>query len=127
MYNNSGTSFMLERDVEVMSRVLREVEDWQGLAAYLNVRASEIVEDCSLRDGVPSHCFRRRIVRRYCDSLYYDDPEWIAEGLATQLEEMDHNRLANVMRTLQFGELRVLGHGYCAALKECADLGFVVN
>ena len=23
--------------------------------------------------------------------------------------------------------LRVLGHGYCAALKECADLGFVVN
>ena len=23
--------------------------------------------------------------------------------------------------------LRVVGHGYCAALKECADLGFVVN
>ena len=23
--------------------------------------------------------------------------------------------------------LRVLGHGYCAAVKECADLGFVVN
>ena len=25
------------------------------------------------------------------------------------------------------GLLRVLGHGYCAALKECAVLGFVVN
>ena len=24
-------------------------------------------------------------------------------------------------------KLRVLGHRYCAALKECADLGFVVN
>ena len=23
--------------------------------------------------------------------------------------------------------LRVVGHGYCAAMKECADLGFVVN
>ena len=23
--------------------------------------------------------------------------------------------------------LRVVGHGYCGALKECADLGFVVN
>ena len=23
--------------------------------------------------------------------------------------------------------LRVLGHGYCAALKECVDLGFMVN
>ena len=23
--------------------------------------------------------------------------------------------------------LRVLGHGYCGALKECAVLGFVVN
>ena len=24
-------------------------------------------------------------------------------------------------------DLRVVGHGYCAAVKECADLGFVVN
>ena len=23
--------------------------------------------------------------------------------------------------------LRVVGHGYCAAVKECADLGFVIN
>ena len=28
---------------------------------------------------------------------------------------------------LHFEVLRVLGHGYCAAVKECADLGFVVN
>ena len=26
-----------------------------------------------------------------------------------------------------FGRLRVVGHGYCVAIKECADLGFVVN
>ena len=23
--------------------------------------------------------------------------------------------------------LRVVGHGYCVAVKECADLGFMVN
>ena len=30
-------------------------------------------------------------------------------------------------RHLKITELRVVGHGYCAALKECADMGFVVN
>ena len=27
----------------------------------------------------------------------------------------------------KYFHLRVVGHGYCAAVKECADLGFVVN
>ena len=27
----------------------------------------------------------------------------------------------------KLGLLRVVRHGYCAAVKECADLGFVVN
>ena len=28
---------------------------------------------------------------------------------------------------IKYNPLRVVGHGYSAALKECADLGFVVN
>ena len=35
--------------------------------------------------------------------------------------------IGNVSAVGRGSGLRVVGHGYCAALKECADLGFVVN
>ena len=36
-------------------------------------------------------------------------------------------QLARVERVAGNEFLRVVGHGYCAAVKECADLDFVVN
>ena len=39
-----------------------------------------------------------------------------------------HNRVSVLKPCVHFiRPLKVVGHGYCAALKECADLGFVVN
>ena len=51
---------------------------------------------------------------------------YTAYGLsAFCLLRMLHYTVHNLKK--QRFHLRVVGHGYCAALKECADLGFVVN
>ena len=62
---------------------------------------------------------RKRLGNRPCTSISTprDHEAWNMTGYECSL-----------LRTVGSNKtLRVVGHGYCAALKECADLGFVVN
>ena len=90
------------QDVEDMCQVLADVEDWQGLAGWLNVETITIEERCASSNS-PAMCCRRELVRRYCNRLL-SQPRKIAEDVAQVLERMDHKRQAEELRQLKFGK-----------------------
>ena len=83
--------------------MLSDVEDWQGLANWLNIRSDNIKEDCAQSNSLMM-CHRRELVHRYCNKHLFD-PNKVAEGIAKKLEQMDHKHQAEELRQLQFGTL----------------------
>lgn len=92
-----------EQDVENISRLLADVTNWKGLAGSLNIRNNDIVTDCTVEQARAA-CYRRELVRRYCDRQLSDNPSKVAEDIAKALELMDHKRQAQKLRELQFSE-----------------------
>ena len=91
------------RDVEDIAQVLADVPDWKGLANRLNIRSSDIETKCAL-DGDPASCYRRELVRRYCDRQESENPSKVAEDVAEALEQMNHKLQAQQLRKLEFGK-----------------------
>ena len=75
------------KDVVAISRALEDVKDWEKLAALLNINSIEIMTDC-VHDLSLSRCYRRELVRRYCDNQQFDDSRKVAENIAAELERM---------------------------------------
>ena len=100
-------------DQEAISRVLFAVDDWKGLALSLDLHASNRIEtECAHElSGARHECYRRSLVRRYCDKGPFGSPEEVAEQIAHVLEEtMGHKRQAQQLRELRFeGEDRAGG------------------
>ena len=96
--------FLPGRDVEDISRVLADVPDWKGLAGSLNIRSNDIETDCALQGVAQASCYRRELVRRYCDRQLSDSPSKVAKDMAEVLEQMNHKLQAQQLRNLQFGK-----------------------
>ena len=96
-------------DVQTISEVLSDVNDWVGLAGSLDLANSRIETECAHESSGARHeCYRRSLVRRYCDKWPSGSPEEVAEQIAQVLEErMDHKRQAQQLRKLRFGECTV--------------------
>ena len=79
--------------------MLAEVPDWRGLADWLNIPTGGIHENCA-REVDLAMCYRRELVRRYCDKQSSGNPYEIAEGISMALEKMNKNRQAEKLRNL---------------------------
>ena len=78
-------------DVETISRILLDVQDWEGLASSIKVNTIEVKTDCEQALS-RAKCYRRELVRRYCDRQQSADPMKVAEGIAGELERMGNTR-----------------------------------
>ena len=85
--------------------MLADVRDWKGLANRLSIRSNDIETNCAV-DTARAACYRRELVRRYCNKQpsAAGDPYKVAEDIAKALVQMDHNHQAEQLRRLQFGE-----------------------
>ena len=89
--------------METISRALAGVPDWEGLAASLSINTIEIRTDCA-QDLVLARCYRRELVRRYCDSQQSADPKKVAEDMSAELE-----RMGNIRQGVELREAFSLG------------------
>ena len=89
--------------MEDIAQVLAGVPDWKGLANRLNIRSSDIDTNCA-QDVAQASCYRRELVRRYCDTQLSENPSKVAEEIAEALEQMDHTLQAQQLRKLKFGK-----------------------
>ena len=88
-------------DVEKIVDVLEEVEDWEGLAGRLNFDTIPIKTNCDTTIW-QARCYRRRLVRTYCDLLLSGDPRKAVTKFATILDQMKKKRQAEKLRELTF-------------------------
>ena len=102
LFTKGGSFFLSEKDVATISTVLKKVEDWEGLANWLNVGTIDIKTDCTGESSLAA-CYRRKLVRRYCDNSS-EDPYNVAEDIAKALDKMSLKRQAQQLRNLQFGK-----------------------
>ena len=86
-----------DADVETISRILLDVQDWEGLAAAIPVNTIEVKTDCEQALS-RAKCYRRELVRRYCDRQQSADPIKVAEGIAVELERMGNVRQGAQLR-----------------------------
>ena len=82
------------------------MDDWKGLALLLDLASSRIETECAQESSGARHeCYRRSLIRRYCDKCPSGSPEEVAEQIAQVLEEkMGHKRQAQQLRELRFSE-----------------------
>lgn len=90
--------------MEDIVQVLADVPGWKQLAGYLNIRCSDIQTNCAQDLAAQASCYRRKLVRRYCDKQQSENPSKVAEDIAKELEQMDHNLQAQQLRKLELSE-----------------------
>lgn len=78
--------------------MLADVLDLKGLANWLNIGSNDIETVCFSQAA----CYRRELIRRYCDRQQYDprNPGKVAEDIAEALEQMDYKLQAQQLREL---------------------------
>ena len=90
-----------------ISSVLMRVEDWEGLAGWLNVDKPVIIRiktDCIRDSGSLADCYRKKLVEHYCESTA-QSPLQIARDMARVLEnKMSNKKVASQLQHLTFGE-----------------------
>ena len=89
-------------DVGKIVAVLEEVEDWEELAEGLNINTIRIRTNCGTRTDL-AHCYRKQLVRTYCDKLPSGDPNKVVKDFTLILDEMGKKRQAKKLRELSFG------------------------
>ena len=90
------------RDVQQIAGVLEEVEDWEALAGWLNIRTINIKQNCAHSITV-AQCYRRKLVDTYCSRLTSSDPYKAASSIAHELESrMRIKNIAQKLRGLKF-------------------------
>ena len=87
----------------MISQTLNSVDDWKGLAIWLNIESNTIETDCA-QDVAKAACYRRTLVQWYCNKQSSDNPSKVAEDIAKALDEMDYKYQAEKLRQLQFGK-----------------------
>ena len=94
-------------DVQTISNVLSGVDDWEGLAGWLDIASGLIQAECQPKmNGAKHECYRRSLVLRYCQKS--GSREEVVENIAQVLEEkMGNNWKAQELRKLIFGECRM--------------------
>lgn len=83
------------------------MQDWEELAELLNINIIEIKTDCA-QDLSLAKCYRRELVRCYCDRQQSENLTEVAEHIVAELEGMGN--------TLQ-----------AAQLKDAFTLGWLMN
>ena len=82
-----------------------EVENWEDLAGWLGVDKNEIETECNRKAINLAHCYKKRLVRLYCDRTG-KSPQQVAEDMAWIYEHRIKNkRVAKELRLLTFSEL----------------------
>ena len=85
--------------MEDISRVLADVPDWNELANRLNIDSKDIEPKCA--QGVAQAlCYKRELVRQYCNLHLSEDPGKVVEDIAMALEQMNHLLQAQQLRKL---------------------------
>ena len=95
--------FPSEKDVATISQELKDVEDWQGLALWLDIESSIIESNC-MREVAIAECHRRKLVQCYCNTQPHGNPSKIVEDIAKALANMGYKMQAKKLRKLQFGK-----------------------
>ena len=95
--------FLPGPDVQVISKVLENVPDWKGLAGWLSISSHPIETDCA-QDVAQASCYRRELVRRYCNGQPSEKPCKVAGDIANALDQMRHILQAQQLRELKFGK-----------------------
>lgn len=90
------------QDLWHITQVLAGVPNWQGLADLLDIVSDDIKTNCAQNDA-RAECYRRALVRRYCDSQQNSNTSEVVENIAEALEQMDHKRQAKELRD-KFGK-----------------------
>jgi len=103
LFTNDGSFFLSEKDVAAIPNELESVENWEGLANWLNVGSNVLKMDCAGERSRPA-CYRRKLVRYYCDSQVSGDPNNVTDDIAKALDKMNLKRQAQRLRNLQFGK-----------------------
>ena len=75
-----------------------EVDDWEGLADWLDISSAYIREDCA--PAPKPQCFRKKLVNIYRDRLGADDKCMVVLNIADALEKMKRKRTAQILRQL---------------------------
>ena len=92
------------RDVQEIAAVLEEVEDWEALAGWLDIRIAtinNINKNCPSFDR--AQCQWRQLVRTYCDLDGAGDPYKTAADIAIVLDsKMDKKSQAQKLKQLEF-------------------------
>ena len=91
-------------DVQIISNVLSDVENWGGLAGWLDLASGPIQANCQPKlNGAKHECYRSTLVRLYCEKR--GSREEVVEKIAQVLEGKMNNKLkAQELRKLRFGE-----------------------
>ena len=101
------TCFPAVVDVQTISNVLSGVDNWEGLAGWLDIASDPILTKCQSKlNGAKHECYRSSLVRRYCQIS--GSREEVVENIAQVLEEKMNNKWkAQELRKLTFGECRM--------------------
>ena len=93
---------VIGRDVEKITDVLLEVDNWESLAGWLEISHYNIRTNCAL-GSEPASCFRRTLIEIYCDQQEPGDMYQIANDFAQVLDiDMDKRRQADTLKLLVF-------------------------
>ena len=78
--------------------------DWKVLAGWLDVGTDGIEENCLKQGGDLATCYRRSLVKRYCEKTDHS-PRQVADDMANVLENhMRMKKQANKLRQLTFSK-----------------------
>ena len=90
-------------NVEKIVDILEEVQDWEGLAGRLNIEINSIKTNCGTSTD-QARCYRRQLVRTYCDRVPSGDPRQVATEIAFVLDvKMKKKKQAQKLREMSLG------------------------
>ena len=94
-----GVCFLLVRDEEDIAQVLKGVPDWKGLANRLSIGCNDIEANCAV-ESARGACYRRELVRRYCNTQPSEDLSKVVEGIAVELADESQASSAKAERVI---------------------------
>ena len=85
--------------------MLEEVEDWEGL---VNFDTIPIRTNCNTGTIWQAQCYRRQLVRTYCDLQPSGDPVKVITTFGSILDEMKKKRQAKKLAELTFSSKSII-------------------